>query len=555
MQASIENQLIGQVPNRRRILPRVSALCMAAAACLSAPGASAAVAPAGKSVPVAPTPKWPFAVATPKAKDAGQGGIGVVLEARPTGVFAREVVPGGAAHRAGVLAGDQFARVDAWIVPADAKVPDVAEKVRGKAGTSCEVEFKRQGQAVVLTLQRAPMERMFPPLSKAPLVIRAGYALAATGSKHTLGVRFVGEFKPGLAGQYQWAMIEGDQALGAPGSQTGSGVVTVDPQGGATVQVADWKLDLKSRADGTVMVAASNLPVHEVAGDWLQVAPPFASLVKPRTDVVRKVLRWDGPARLALALQEGGKPLAQQRVTLRLADGAGQAQETQTCLSDKDGIVQVPVPSGLYRIQGLAPSVAGAGRDVSLSFDLPPQGDRVVQAGDPKPAALQLVAKPAPATTQPLDWSTDPRVGQGLPELAVQRWFGLDKAPTSLEGKVLFIDLWATWCGPCRATAPQVYELHSRMASKGLVVVAASIDRDELALEEYVREMLPGAPPVAWVGTDAMETLETESVPTFFVVDHLGRIRGVHKGTGWSLDAAEKWLQSLLDEAKPTRKK
>ena len=51
-----------------------------------------------------------------------------------------------------------------------------------------------------------------------------------------------------------------------------------------------------------------------------------------------------------------------------------------------------------------------------------------------------------------------------------------------------------------------------------------------------------------------MEVLETESVPTFLVVDHQGRLRGIHKGTGWTLDQAEPWLRSLLAEAKAAAK-
>ncbi|MBI5607701.1 MAG: redoxin family protein, partial [Deltaproteobacteria bacterium] len=320
---------------------------------------------------------------------------------------------------------------------------------------------------------------------------------------------------------------------------------------GATLQLADWKLDLKGRGDGTVWIAASNLPVHEVAGDWLQIAPPFPSVVKPRTEATKRNVRWQGASQLKFQLTVAGKPLAGARVTLRLSDAAGLTQDAQTATSDKSGTFQVAVPQGVYRVLGLQPSVAGAGSDAYYAADLAFPADRLVQAGETKATLLEATAKAAPATpVAPLDWSNDARVGQGLPEIAVQRWFGLDKPPASLAGKVLLIDVWATWCGPCRATAPQVAELHARLASKGLVVVAASIDKDEQALEEFVREQLPGGPAIAWVGPEAMEVLETESVPTFLVVDSQGRIRGAHKGTGWSVGAAQTWLESLLAEGK-----
>ncbi len=504
-----------------------------------------------KAAPL-PSPKWPFvAAAASKPKDQGQGGIGAVLEGKADGVYVQQVVPGGPAHRAGVQPGDQFVRIDSYVVPPGAKVPQVVEHVRGAVGTTAEIEFRRQGQAVVLKLERMAMERMFPPPSKAPLLAKQGAAYLAQGGKQTLGIAFDSDLRVGESATYRWAVQAGSGALGSPGGQQGTGMVTVDPREGATLQLSDWKVELKSRADGTVLVSASNLPVHEVAGDWLQIAPPFPSVVKPRTESTKRSVRWQGASQLKFQLMMAGKPLAATRVTLRLTDAAGLSQDSQTALTDKAGIFEVAAPQGVYRIAGLQPSVAGAGVDAYFAADLAFPADRLVQTGDSKATVLEATAKAAPAApAAPLDWATDPRVGQGLPEIAVQRWFGLDKPPASLAGKVLLIDVWATWCGPCRATAPQVAELHARLASKGLLVVAASIDKDEQALEEFVREQLPGGPAIAWVGPDAMEVLDTESVPTFLVVDGQGRIRGAHKGTGWTVPAAQSWLEGLLAEGK-----
>ncbi len=513
------------------------------------PQAAAAQAETKAAAPL-PTPKWPFvAGATAKPKDQAQGGIGAVLEGKPDGVYVQQVVPGGSAHRAGVQAGDQFVRIDSYAVPPGAKVPQVVEHVRGNVGAVAEIEFRRQGQAVVLKLERMAMDRMFPPLSKAPLIAKQNAAFLALGGKQTLGVSFDRDLKVGEAGSYKWALLEGNGALTSPSTLRGTGMVTVDAREGAAVQLADWKLDLKGRPDGSVMITNSNLPIHEVAGDWLQVAPPFATLVKPRTESTKRTVRWQGASRLKFVLNVAGKPLAGARVTLRLADATGLIQEAQTAQSDKTGSFEVAVPAGLYHGVALVASVAGAGVDAYYACDVAVPADKLLQAGDAKPTVLEATAKVA-AAAAPLDWATDPRVGQGLPEIAVQRWFGMDKPPANLAGKVLLIDVWATWCGPCRATAPQVAELHARLASKGLVVVAASIDKDEQALEEFVRDQLPGGPAVAWVGPEAMEVFDTESVPTFFVVDGQGRIRGAHKGTGWPLEAAQTWLEGLLAEGK-----
>ncbi len=56
------------------------------------------------------------------------------------------------------------------------------------------------------------------------------------------------------------------------------------------------------------------------------------------------------------------------------------------------------------------------------------------------------------------------------------------------RGKVVLIDYWATWCGPCRKLFPHTVELHRKLAAKGLVVISLSLDEPEN--EPIVREFL-----------------------------------------------------------------
>ena len=98
-------------------------------------------------------------------------------------------------------------------------------------------------------------------------------------------------------------------------------------------------------------------------------------------------------------------------------------------------------------------------------------------------------------------------------------------------------------------TAPAIAELNVRMHGTGLRIVEASVDRDEQALEAFHRDFLPGAPAVAWLGPDGLDTLEISSIPTFIVLDHTGKIRGFRRGGGWALEPLEAWLRQLLAEA------
>ena len=516
---------------------------------LAALGAAEQAPPSGK-VAIPPDARWPFRTAPAgKPKEAAPGGIGLVLEAKADGVYAQQLVPGGPAMRAGVQVGDRIVRVDAWVAPTGVKVPDIAEHIRGAPGTTAELGLKRGEADVVLQVTRMALTRLFPETAKEVLVVRAGLAIVATGGQHSVGVRFLNDGKLGQLQQYAWAVAKADQPLGGAGSQLGQGAVVVDSTGGGTIQVADWKLELRAQPDGTLLVAQSNLGLYEVPGDWLALAPPWPSVVKPRAAATKKSARWFGPGKLRFQLQSAGKPVAGMRVTLRLADAAAVVQESVTQLSDLQGRIELPVPKGLFRVHNLVASVGGKGLDAFFAYELVPSADQPV-ATDATAAAVLEVKPRQGGPVQPLDWTTDPRIGQGLPLLDVARWFHFDKPPATLAGKVLLVDVWATWCGPCKATAPAVAELHARLGSKGLVTVAASIDKDEAALEAYAKEQMPGAPPIAWVGTDAMEVLDAESVPTFIVVDGQGRIRGVHKGTGWNLESLQPFLEGLLAEGK-----
>ena len=114
----------------------------------------------------------------------------------------------------------------------------------------------------------------------------------------------------------------------------------------------------------------------------------------------------------------------------------------------------------------------------------------------------------------------------------------------------MFLDLWATWCGPCKQMSPVVAEIDARLRQHGLLSISASVDRNETALDDYARGRLPGAMPIAWLGPKAMDTLEASGIPTLLAIDHQGIVRWVHTGTGLSLAAIETSLRVLLNKTR-----
>jgi thiol-disulfide isomerase/thioredoxin len=119
-------------------------------------------------------------------------------------------------------------------------------------------------------------------------------------------------------------------------------------------------------------------------------------------------------------------------------------------------------------------------------------------------------------------------VGDIFPPLAPARLVGASLPQTS--GKVVLVDFWASWCAPCKASFPTYARLNSEFASKGLVIVAVSVDQDATSYAAFVRKF---SPPF-FVELDNEQKLVREvqvpTMPTSYLLDQEGRVRYVHPG-------------------------
>ena len=100
-----------------------------------------------------------------------------------------------------------------------------------------------------------------------------------------------------------------------------------------------------------------------------------------------------------------------------------------------------------------------------------------------------------------------------------------------LAGKVVVVNFWATWCGPCRAEIPGMIEVYERYRSKGLEIVGVSLDLGGWdRVKPYVDKAKISYPVVIGDGDLADAYGGIEAIPTTFFIDKQGNIIEKHLG-------------------------
>ena len=142
--------------------------------------------------------------------------------------------------------------------------------------------------------------------------------------------------------------------------------------------------------------------------------------------------------------------------------------------------------------------------------------------------------------------------GSPAPPLRLPAVAGQDVDLRSFAGRVVVLNFWASWCGPCVEEMPSLETLYRTLAPRGLVVLAVSADEDEAALLSFL-ERAPVTFPVLRDpgGRVAGSRYRVTGYPSTFVIDGAGVIREVFLGpVQWDTPAALDHLRALLTPAR-----
>jgi peroxiredoxin len=122
----------------------------------------------------------------------------------------------------------------------------------------------------------------------------------------------------------------------------------------------------------------------------------------------------------------------------------------------------------------------------------------------------------------------------------------------ALERGPVIVDFWATWCGPCKQSLPELQRLHERYAARGLTIMAVSTDepRNRPKIGSTARSLGLTFPVLIDADKRAAQLYRVESIPMTFLIDREGHIRALHRGyRRGDVEILEQELLPLLDAA------
>ncbi len=132
-----------------------------------------------------------------------------------------------------------------------------------------------------------------------------------------------------------------------------------------------------------------------------------------------------------------------------------------------------------------------------------------------------------------------PAVGEAAPSWTLD---GISLA--SLRGKIIILDFWATWCGPCRASLPALQHLFEQYGGRGLEIIGATWNESGDP-DAFAKEVGISYPHVKGDAIASAYGVDNSGIPTMFVIDRHGRIADFF--IGWDGEATVRQLNARID--------
>jgi len=136
-----------------------------------------------------------------------------------------------------------------------------------------------------------------------------------------------------------------------------------------------------------------------------------------------------------------------------------------------------------------------------------------------------------------------PAAGDAFPDLASYKLEG--KLPDSLKGRIVLVDFWASWCGPCKMSFPALNALLKKYGASGLVIVAVNVDEARADMEKFLRDTPADFTVVRDASQKLVSKVDVQTMPNSFLLDRDGKVRFAH--TGFERDKTPKQYEQEIE--------
>jgi cytochrome c biogenesis protein CcmG, thiol:disulfide interchange protein DsbE len=130
------------------------------------------------------------------------------------------------------------------------------------------------------------------------------------------------------------------------------------------------------------------------------------------------------------------------------------------------------------------------------------------------------------------------------------------KTLADYKGKIVLLNVWATWCEPCRAEMPSMEKLYKEFGPKGLEIVAVSVDDPgtDARIRLYAKELGLSFPILHDAAKETARNYQVTGYPESFIIGREGTIRRkVFAAADWSSEANRALIRELLDSSASSR--
>jgi peroxiredoxin len=116
------------------------------------------------------------------------------------------------------------------------------------------------------------------------------------------------------------------------------------------------------------------------------------------------------------------------------------------------------------------------------------------------------------------------------PDFTLRQIDGPNLRLAEQRGRVVMVNFWATWCGPCRVELPHLARLHEKYRGAGFVLLGVNIDDDPNAAKALAGKLGLKFPVLLDAGKTVVATYDLNAMPATVLIDRDGRVRHLHRG-------------------------